>query len=468
MDIEIKRIIAIAILFVLAFACYAGVAPEPNVPNVVKAELSNENTKVDSVATLVPEKQKSTDQIEAELAKEYYKECVDTLKWALGIIVALLVGFVGYAIFKSGREYRETLVDVKQALGDAREACNEARAASDKAREYEEKAQVRLSSLDEAVGTKLKEIEEKGKTLITGLMQEAENQREASREEAEKQRKINESWNEGLRAAKDEDFELAAKCFGQMAKDSNFENAVAYNNWGATLSDLAKRKEGAESEVLLRESIEKYEKAVQIKPDYHGAYNNWGIAFCRLAERKEGDKSEVLLRASFEKYEKAVQIEKDYHQAYNNWANALSNLAKRKEGKESESLFGESFEKYERAIQIKPDNQKAYNDWAIMLIELAKRKDGENRGRLLEEAKQKCLEAESIKEGSGAYNLACACALLGDEAECRKWLETCERCSALPTRSDAMSDSDLESVRDKEWFKQIRWADDKKRNSSDD
>ena len=78
--------------------------------------------------------------IEAELAREYYKDCVQNLKWALGIIIGFVLVFIGYAIFKSRREYRDALADVKEALRDAREACREARAASDKAREYEEKA----------------------------------------------------------------------------------------------------------------------------------------------------------------------------------------------------------------------------------------------------------------------------------------------------------------------------------------
>ena len=66
------------------------------------------------------------------------------------------------------------------------------------------------------------------------------------------------------------------------------------------------------------------------------------------------------------------------------------------------------------------------------LIEMAKQKDAENRDMLFEKAKQKCLEAESIKVGSGAYNLACACALLEEESECKKWLEICERSGTLP------------------------------------
>jgi hypothetical protein len=77
---------------------------------------------------------------------------------------------------------------------------------------------------------------------------------------------------------------------------------------------------------------------------------------------------------------------------------------------------------------------------------------------LLTEAKDKCLEAESIKTGSAAYNLACVYSLLGDKAQCQKWLKVGEKAETLPTRNHAMSDTDLETVRNEEWFKQIHWA----------
>ncbi len=444
MKSQFKKIVVVVALSTLAFPSYATM--EPNRPAPPKVQPSVNTPQRETVQSLVSQESRSPGQIEAELGKEYYRDCVQTLKWALGIIVTLLIVFVGYAAYKRGQEYKEVLADVRQALGDAREACKEARAASDKAREYEERARERLSRVDEAVGSKLKEIEEKGKTLITNLIQEAE-----------KQRKITELWDEGLRALKAKDFESATKCYRQIVEDFKSEDASVYNNWGNALANLAKRKEGAESEEFFRMSLDKYEKAVQITPDDHEAYYNWGTALFELATRKEGGESEGLLRASFEKFEKSVQIKPDSCLTYNNWGIGLCELAKRKEGMESESLLRASFEKFEKAVQIKPDHHPAYDNWAAVLIEMAKRKDGGDRARLLEEAKQKCLKAESIEEGSSAYNLACAYALLGDEAGCRRWLETCQRCGTLPRRSQVMADADLESVRDKEWFKQIRW-----------
>ncbi len=463
MELKFKKIMAIVVLFGLSFTSYAEDEPEPNKPAIEKkADSSSERSEVELTTEPVPEGDNSADLIEAKLAKEYYKDCVQNLKWALGIIIGLVIVFIGYVSFKGSKEHREALADVKEALRDARSSCDEAREARDKARDYEEKAQERLTSIDKEIASKLKEIKERGEALITDMIQEAEKQREASREEAEKQRKISELWNEGLRAVKDEDFESAANYFGKIVKDLKVENQSVYYNWGNALSELAERKEGAESDELFRQSFEKYQKSLEIKPDKHEAYNNWGTGLSKFAQQKEGAEAEELFRQSFERYQKSVEIKPDQHEAYCNWGNALLYLARRKEGAESDELFRQSFEKYQKSVEIKPDKHEAYNNWGTALLELAKKKVDQERSRLLEEAKRKCLEAESIKKGEGSYNLACVCALLGDEKECERWLKIEKEAGTLPTRSHAMSDSDLESMWDKGWFKEIRWQDDAK------
>jgi tetratricopeptide (TPR) repeat protein len=450
MDLKFKKIMAIVVLSVLAFNCYAEDAPEPNKPAIdKKVDPSSERSEVELITEPVPEGDKSTDQIEAELAREYYKDCVQNLKWALGIIVGLVVVLFGFVSFKGSKEHRETLADAKEALRDARSA-------SDKARDYEEKAHERLSGIDKEVAIKLKEIEEKGKALVTELIQESEKQRETSREEAEKERKASELWNMGLRTLNAKDFESAANYFAAIAEIRQ-EDHAAYNNWGVALTKLSRTREGPKAEEILVEALEKCEKAVEIKPDYSPAYNNWGTALLDLARRKKGAESYELLRQAFEKYQKSVEIKPDNHEAYNNWGAALSELAKRKEGAESDELFRQAFEKYQKTLSIKSEYFLSFDNWGGGLLYQAQKKSGKEKQRLLDEATQMCLKADSIKKGEGAYNLACVYAILGDEEKCRKWLETGEKTGALDTYENVMKDADLESVRDKEWFKEIRW-----------
>ncbi|HHG84516.1 MAG TPA: hypothetical protein ENJ82_07195 [Bacteroidetes bacterium] len=55
------------------------------------------------------------------------------------------------------------------------------------------------------------------------------------------------------------------------------------------------------------QAFEKYEKAIEIKPDVHEAFNNWGISLGRLAGTKEGKAAEALYKEAIEKYKKAIE-----------------------------------------------------------------------------------------------------------------------------------------------------------------
>ncbi len=145
------------------------------------------------------------------------------------------------------------------------------------------------------------------------------------------------------------------------------------------------------------------------------------------------------------------------HEIYNNWGIILTNLAESKEGKEAEELFNQAFEKYKKAIEVEPEYCSAYKNWSIALIDMSKLKEGKDVEDLLKQAEEKCLKVESIKAGQGAYNLACVYALRGNEDKCQEWLKVGEKAGTLPTREHAMADDDLKSVRDKDWFKELRW-----------
>ena len=100
------HLIIATIILALAFTCYGASVSEPNKPSAEKA----------SPREVSAHAQKDSDAIraaKAELSRDYYKDCVDNLKWALGIIIGLVIIFIGYATFKSTREYRQTLADVK-------------------------------------------------------------------------------------------------------------------------------------------------------------------------------------------------------------------------------------------------------------------------------------------------------------------------------------------------------------------
>ena len=277
------------------------------------------------------------------------------------------------------------------------------------------------------------------------------------------------------------------------------DDHVALYNWGVALSDWAKLKEGAEAEGLFGEACDKYQAAVKIKPDYHEALSNWGLALRNWAILKEGAEADRLFGEACDKYQAAVKIKPDYYNALSDWGVALSDWAKLKEGVEAERLFGEACDKYQSAVKIKPDYHEAlsnwgaalqiwarrkraaeaerllgeacakyratvniepgyhvaFYNWALALLEWAKLKEGAEAQGLCREAKDRALAAERIKPGAGTYGAACASARLGEDDECRRWLEAGLEHGALQPRSVMERDPNLDSVRETDWFKEI-------------
>ncbi len=81
-----------------------------------------------------------------------------------------------------------------------------------------------------------------------------------------------------------------------------------YINWGTNLGNLAATKEGKEADDLYRQAFEKYQKAVEIKPDKHEALYNWGRGLGNLAATKEGKEADDLYQQAFNRLEKAVEL----------------------------------------------------------------------------------------------------------------------------------------------------------------
>jgi len=74
-----------------------------------------------------------------------------------------------------------------------------------------------------------------------------------------------------------------------------------------------------------------------------------------------------------------------------------------------------------------------------------------------DEATKKYAEIEVLQKGSAAYMLARLNALWGKKDKCREWLLKGQEARMLPTRDEAMRESDLDSVRNEQWFKEIKW-----------
>ena len=249
-------------------------------------------------------------------------------------------------------------------------------------------------------------------------------------------------------------FALAGKKY-EAALNIKPDMHEALNNWGNALSDQAKTKSGDDADRLFSLAGEKYEAALNIKPDKHEGLNNWGIAISDQAKTKSGDDADRLFALAGKKYEAALNIKPDMHEALYNWGTALLEQARTKSDAEADQLFKLAGEKYEAAFKVKPDMHDALYNWGTALLDQARTKSGGERDRVLAKAEQKLLKANSISAGAGAYNLACVYTLQGKAAECEKWLQHSLEHGILPSREHLEEDTDLDSVRDKKWFKEF-------------
>src|SRR3989304_1706041 len=229
----------------------------------------------------------------------------------------------------------------------------------------------------------------------------------------------------------------------------------AYIMQGNSLSDQAETKTREKADRLFAQAVEKYQAALKIKPDMYEALYNWGLALCKQAETKTREKADRLFALAGEKCQAALKIKPDKHEALNNWGLALYRQAETKTGEEADRLFALAGEKFHASIKIKPDYHEALNNWGLALYRQAETKTGEEAGHLFAQSKDLLLKAESILPGISAYNIACWCAIRGQEDECKEWLEKCLNLKVMPSRQHLEKDNDLENIREKPWFKAI-------------
>ena len=252
----------------------------------------------------------------------------------------------------------------------------------------------------------------------------------------------------------DQLFALAGKKYQAALKIKPDDHDVLCT-WGLAFSTQARTKTGEEADQFYAQAGEKYQAALKIKPDYYNVLYVWGLNLHSQAKTKTGKDADRLFALSGKKFQETLKIKPDMYNALNNWGNVLFRQAKTKTGKKAECLYAQAVEKYQAALKIKPDDHEALSKWGNALFSQAKTKTGKDADRLFAQSKDLLLKAESISPGSAAYNIACWCAIRGQEDECRKWLEKCLDSGVMPSRQHLEKDMDLENVREKLWFKAI-------------
>jgi tetratricopeptide (TPR) repeat protein len=232
-------------------------------------------------------------------------------------------------------------------------------------------------------------------------------------------------------------------------------NHEALYNMATACSMRANQLSGEEADRLYVRSFEMFERALDTRPGDADTLHNWALALAGHAERAAGDEADTLYAQAVQKYAEADEALPEDAMTLENWGVVLSGRARRKAGKEAQELFREALDKFEAADALNPNDASTLANWGESLLGYSQTKDGEEAIALLASAREKLLKAEELSEGVGAYNLACASAVEGDIEECRRWLERCEVSGTLPSSEHLLQDTDLRSVRDLDWFREL-------------
>ncbi len=119
----------------------------------------------------------------------------------------------------------------------------------------------------------------------------------------------------------------------------------AWYNRGLALDDLGRNED----------AIASYDRAIEIKPDDDVAWNNRGVALINLGRNEDAIAS----------YDRAVEIKPDLHEAWYGRGNALRDL-----GRNEDAIAS-----YNLAIKIKPDKHKAWYNRGITLRDLGRNEE---------------------------------------------------------------------------------------------
>ena len=225
----------------------------------------------------------------------------------------------------------------------------------------------------------------------------------------------------------------------------------ALNNWGNALSVQAKLKQGQDADRYFAFAGAVFAEAVLLRPDTADVLSDWGVALSAQAKTKQGEAADACSPWR-ERHSLRPCVSNRIMRPHSTIGGGASAQAKTMQGEDADRLFDLAMEKYAEAVQLTPDDPEAFHNWAGTLVEQAKTKHGEEARQLLNKARGMAHRAEEISPGSGAYNLACLSALVGDPADAVQWLRLALQ-HGKTNLHQIESDPDFNPVRDHPLFK---------------
>lgn len=141
---------------------------------------------------------------------------------------------------------------------------------------------------------------------------------------------------------------------------------LVYKNWGTVMSEKAQI---IQSEDLFMESIRLFRVALLNIKDDHGIYNNWGNALYSIMKfrfNRGVAVPEIMMKECLMVYRKAIKMNPREWKLYMNYGVALSLMAKIKE---DNRFYRKAYREYQLAADLLPRHYFIYYNWGITLSE---------------------------------------------------------------------------------------------------
>ena len=222
--------------------------------------------------------------------------------------------------------------------------------------------------------------------------------------------------------------------------------------WANSLVSRGVRTSGPEADRLFAVAEKRLNAAAALHPEDSRIQVAMAATLWRRAGRHSGGEARDFLRRSLQCLDTAEAAKPGDVATLCARAWVLYSRAKLMPGEETDRLLAEA----EQQFAVRETNAHTLlQGCGVVFWARSWSAEGAEATRLLTEARKKLTEAESREPGSAAYNLACVCAQLGDEGECRQWLEKSREPGILVSREQMANEQELGLVRELAWFREM-------------
>ena len=183
------------------------------------------------------------------------------------------------------------------------------------------------------------------------------------------------------------------------------------------------------------------------------AWQLLGLIVVAEAEKSPGPQTARLQEAAVF-FRKAISLREEAAASIlQNWAAALGAMAMSRNGAEALELYAAASEKFGESEALKADSRALRKNWSSALLREARERGGS--GEVFERAREQAEKANAIDAGSGAYNLACIAAELGQQDDVAKYLLQSAEFGQIMPLSHTLRDVNFEKYRAELWFRKL-------------